>query len=70
MSKIQGYRELSETEVANINDLKEFERLLLTIIGGMQKTEKFNQRWVSIGKTHIEQGFMALVRSIARPNGE
>lgn len=27
------------------------------------------QRWHSIAKTNIEQGYMALVRSVAQPNG-
>jgi hypothetical protein len=26
-----------------------------------------DQRWLAIGRTHIEQGFMAINRSIFRP---
>jgi len=35
----------------------------------MPEAELFkpDPRWLAIGKTHIEQGFMALVRSIAKP---
>ena len=26
-----------------------------------------DQRWVSIGRTHLQEGFMALVRAVAQP---
>jgi hypothetical protein len=70
MSKIKGYRELTEQDIEQINDMKDLEQVLLTCINAMSKVQEFDQRWVSIGRTHIEQGFMALVRAIARPNGE
>lgn len=70
MSKIKGHRELTEQDIDQINGMKELEQVLLTCINAMSKVEEFDQRWVSIGRTHIEQGFMALVRAIAKPEGQ
>jgi hypothetical protein len=47
-----------------MNELKELERQVLDIVNHMGYAD---QRWIAIGKTHIQQGFMALVRAIARP---
>ena len=33
------------------------------------RTVKADQRWLAIAKTQLQQGFMALGRSIARPDG-
>ena len=69
--KITGYRQLSEQEVALMNECK----ALAEQCGGLVKKlrtgqgTKFgvDQRWVSIGATDLQTGFMALVRSIAQP---
>jgi hypothetical protein len=69
MSNIKGYRELSPSEVALINEIKakaeEVGALVekLHDLGGFQ----LDNRWVNIGKTHLQQGFMALVRSVRSP---
>lgn len=64
---IKGYRSLTEEELLAINRSKDMEELALTLVSLLQSNPTFDQRWVSIGKTHIQQGFMALVRGIARP---
>jgi hypothetical protein len=89
--KIEGYRQLSEAEVALINEGKALaeqcsafcNKLLiyrvpvdqspLTLGDGsiMQFSrglgEPLDQRWINVGITHLQQGFMALTRSIAKP---
>ena len=69
MSKIKGYRQLSDTEIANINAVKAHGEKLDELISSMQSTGDMDQRWVQIGKTHIQQGLMALTRAIAKPEG-
>lgn len=65
--KITGYRELTEQEIALMNDIKSlgepFERLFKV----MEKSPQFDQRWVAIGKTNLQQGIMALVRAVTKP---
>ncbi len=65
--KIAGYRELSESVIRAMNDIKKQGEVLNDIIGLMKSRQDFDQRWVSIGQTHLQQGIMALVRAVARP---
>lgn len=66
--KISGYRELNEEEIAVMNEVKqkgvELEQLLLKL---EETSLAVDKRWVSIGKTHLQQGLMALTRAIAKP---
>lgn len=72
--KIKGYRDLTEEEIALMNEGKE---LSIKVGDYLKKLElaEFAQteaqvpdtRWLSIGKTHLQQGFMAVIRSIAKP---
>lgn len=64
---ISGYRDLAPHEIDMMNELKELERKTKEVVVGMRGDETLDQRWVSIGLTHVEQGFMALVRSVAQP---
>lgn len=64
---IKGYRELTDDEIKNINDIKEIANLIGGMIVEMEKTDGIDQRWVAIAKTDLQKGFMAMVRSIAQP---
>ena len=64
---IKGYRELTEAEISVINDIKELADLLGGMIDKMEQTDGIDQRWLAIGKTDLQKGFMAMVRSIAQP---
>ena len=33
----------------------------------MEKIDGIDQRWLAIGKTDLQKGFMSVVRSIAKP---
>jgi hypothetical protein len=65
--KVTGYRQLTEQEAALMNEIKAQEAAMLGLIVKLRVTPELDQRWVSIGLTQIEQGSMALVRSVARP---
>lgn len=68
MSKpIHGYRTLTDEEVALINKIKEVGNTLGVIVDGLQQAKSLDQRWVSIGKTDLQKGIMALVRAVAQP---
>lgn len=71
--KISGYRDLSEAEIALMNEAKALEKSCLEFLNTLDKLHQdeafhFDKRWLAIGRTHVEQGFMAIVRSIAKPN--
>jgi len=66
--KIKGYRELDEAEIALMNMVKEKGRELGLLVENLRATQDIDQRWVSIGATHLQTGLMALTRAIARPD--
>jgi hypothetical protein len=71
--QIKGYRELNEEEIALMNEIKEHGVRLGELVEKLQVDPyKFDehspdQRWVAIGKTHLQEGLMALTRSVAKP---
>lgn len=65
--KISGYRELNQDDIDLMNDVKhEAERVGLLL--DRLRAKNIDMRWLSIGQTHLQQGFMAVTRSIAQPN--
>lgn len=66
--QIKGYRELTQDEIDLMNRIKEFGPKLDDLVNDLFEKE-MDQRWVSIGKTHLQQGLMALTRSVAKPEG-
>lgn len=64
---IKGYRELSEAEIALMNEIKAQGEQLGALIEKVRATEGVDQRWASIGATDLQTGLMALTRSVAKP---
>lgn len=71
--KIIGYRQLSEDEVALMNEGKALAEQCGAYIAKLRKLtpentdDPLDQRWISIGATDLQRGFMAVIRGIARP---
>lgn len=79
--KITGYRQLSEAEVALMNEGKALAEACGAYIDRLRAyTQRadaqdptlpehppLDQRWISIGATQLQQGFMAVIRGIAQP---
>lgn len=79
--KIAGYRQLGEEEVALMNEgkalaeqvgnyLAKLRFYIPTPAEGKQNNTPgatLDQRWISIGATDIQKGFMAVMRGIAQP---
>ena len=65
--KISGYRKLPEDDVAAINAVKEVENALGDMLEVMRGDNSIDQRWLSIARIDLQKGFMALLRSIAKP---
>lgn len=72
---VAGYRPQNDARVAIVNQNKELEERVLRQIDriagrsptGTLDSSEFDQRWVALAKTQIEQGFMALNRAIFQP---
>lgn len=67
IQKITGYRELTPAEVECINQIKAKAEEVRVLVEDALSDPATDKRWASIGKTHLQEGFMALVRSIAQP---
>ena len=80
---ISGYRTLSQTEVDLINEgkalsercgkfvakLRQHPDSMRTNVPNALGEEPLDQRWISIGATDLQRGFMAITRGIAQPEG-
>lgn len=70
---IKGYRDLTQEEIDLMNEAKELSVKVgelvfkLAASDAVPTEDGIDQRWLAIGKTHLQQGFMAVIRSIARP---
>ena len=80
--QIKGYRDLSQAEIDLMNEVKASGEGLETLLNkcravdvaeGKSGDREHDQvldeaaRWRSIAKTHLQQGLMALTRSVAKP---
>lgn len=71
--KITGYRDLTEEEISLMNRAKalavEVGKLVdeIPIYSAETGGHAIDMRWLNIGKTDLQKGFMAIIRSIARP---
>lgn len=64
---ITGYRTLTEAEIAAMNEGKALAVQVGAFIDKLMADPATDKRWVSIGKTQLQQGFMATLRGIAQP---
>lgn len=65
--KIKGYRDLSQEEVDIMNKIKALGEAMGELIEYLRVEPGLDKRWVAIGATHLQEGTMALVRSVAQP---
>ena len=65
--KISGYRELSAEEIDKMNQLKHLGVLIGNVIEDLENDLTTDKRWLEIGKTDVQKGLMALIRSVAQP---
>ena len=64
---IKGYRDLTAKEIALMNETKNLAEQVGALVEKVGATPGIDVRWVSIGKTDLQKGFMALIRGIAQP---
>lgn len=69
--KIEGYRELNQCEIDRMNEVKILAERCRHLIELWEKhvtgMDAPDQRWLAIGKTDLQKGFMAIIRSVAKP---
>lgn len=65
--QIKGYRDLSQEEIDLINEGKALAVQVGVWIAKLKHDHSLDHRWVSIGHTDLQKGFMAVIRGIAQP---
>lgn len=69
--RIKGYRDLSQEEIDLMNEIKAHAEKCGDLVARLrmpsEATKNLDGRWLSIGATDLQTGFMALVRAVAKP---
>src|SRR3954454_17191859 len=64
---IVGCRDLDKGNIDLINEVKKTANLVATTIEKMECSASADSNWVSIARSQLQLGFMALDRAIAKP---
>lgn len=65
---VSGYKPQSDEKVQLVNEHKATEERVLQRLDELALRDDIDQRWLAIGRTHIEQAFMAINRAVFRPD--
>lgn len=69
-SPVKGYTDQSKDRVELVNKFKILEERLLREIDQLAEVQPagpFDMRWTAVARTHFQEGFMALNRSVFQP---
>ncbi len=64
---VSGYQPQPGKNVDLVNQNKALEERVLRQFDALFATEGLDKRWLSVAKTHVEQGFMAMNRAVFQP---
>ena len=64
---VAGYRPQGSDRVAVVNANKAQEEAVLRILDKLADDRDVDKRWLAIGRTAIENGFMAVNRAVFKP---
>lgn len=64
---VAGYTTQSDERVATVNKNKQLEEMVLQRLDFLKEREDVDQRWLAIGRTSLEQAFMAINRAVFQP---
>lgn len=64
---VPGYRPQDDAAITKVRDLKVAEEKVLRILDLLKDDPAIDGRWLAIGRTAIEQGFMAANRAVFKP---
>lgn len=64
---VAGYRAQSDENVQVVNGFKATEERILRQLDALKDNKDIDGRWLAIGRTNLEQAFMAINRSVFKP---
>lgn len=64
---VPGYKPQNDKAIALVTKNKQIEEGVLRVLDLLRTDPDIDPRWLAIGRTHIEEGFMAINRSVFKP---
>jgi hypothetical protein len=64
---VAGYTTQTDDKVQAVNENKQLEETVLKRLDALKADPNIDQRWLAIGRTHVEEGFMSINRAIFQP---
>jgi len=64
---VSGYKPQTQSKVDTVNEFKADEERILRKIEALMVSGDVDGRWMAIGRTQLEQAFMAINRSVFQP---
>lgn len=64
---VAGYTSQTAQNVALVNQNKRIEEMVLRHLDALAEMDGIDPRWFSVGRRHIETGFMEINRSVFKP---
>ncbi len=64
---VAGYTPQGDDKIAQVNTNKRLEEAVLSRLDEIAAMEGIDKRWLAIGRTHVEEGFMSINRAIFKP---
>ncbi len=64
---VAGYKPQGDEAVRLVNGNKEIEEGILRVLDLLAARPDIDKRWLAIGRSQIEQGFMAVNRAVFQP---
>ena len=64
---VAGYQAQDTSRIDLVNANKRLEERVLRALDVLGADPAVDKRWLAVGRTHIEQGFMAANRAIFKP---
>lgn len=65
---VHGYKPISQLKLDTVNKNKIVEEQSLRLLDSLGNIPDVDKRWLAIGRTHLEQAWMAINRSIFKPD--
>lgn len=64
---VAGYTAQSDDIIKTVNENKQLEETVLKQLDALKARTDVDQRWLAIGRTHVEEAFMAINRALFKP---
>jgi len=64
---VAGYTAQSDDIIKTVNENKQLEETVLKQLDALKARADVDQRWLAIGRTHVEEAFMAINRALFKP---